>query len=636
MVGINLLIPALYGMVSSPWWLLVLPVAASLTVGKRYGLVWAVLAAVGVFTGHLLSTYARLAQSAGEDIIESSASRVGLVVVVFAIAYRSRTVSDRQTEELRKAGDVLVRTNSELVAANKAKNVFLANVSHEIRTPLNGVIGMIHLALDGPLAQDQRECMQTAHACANNLLIILNDILDISKIEAGRVEIERVPFDLPSTLLEALGSLAIRAEEKKLALVATAEPGLAARRIGDPVRVRQIVTNLVGNAIKFTEQGEVFIEVARANADNDDVLQISVSDTGIGITKEQRGKLFQTFAQADASTTRRFGGTGLGLAISRHLTQLLGGQIEIDSTPGVGSTFRATMRLPVADPSLSAGAAVVPLRAPLRVLVLSPYTRLRTNLIEHVERIGAVAKGAVDVDTAFRRLANEPYDVILFDGAQQSPTPMEFAVRARSLEVKAQGVLITASGLTSMRFREAGFGRQTSSLFFEAALRDLLVEVTTSRPTKWRSARAPITMAPPSGPHALTTRLRVLVAEDNAVNQKLIVRLIEKHGHTVTVANNGQQALDTIQNLGPFDVLVTDIQMPVMDGFEVVTRIRAHEANHGGHLVCVAVTAHAMQGDEDRILERGFDAYLPKPISPKKLKDILENARALRPPPRNS
>lgn len=493
-----LVMPIRYGMISSPWWLAILPLAAALLMGARTGFVWAGICVVLIVGTHLLAPLVVSPLAAGENLVESAASRALLVILLFGIAWRSRWVAEQQAQELRNASAVLAESNAALQRANAAKSTFLANVSHEIRTPLNGTIGMTRLALDGPLEPEQREFVQTAHDCANGLLAIINDILDVSKVEAGHLELETIEFDLAETVAAALAAVSLRAREKGLSLVSRIDPSLPLKRHGDPLRIRQVITNLLSNAVKFTENGGVTVNV-RASGDDPEIAIIEVIDTGIGIADSDRARLFKPFSQADASMTRRYGGTGLGLSLSLMLTRMLGGDIVLISAPGAGSTFRASFRLPPAKHRPAAPAA--------------PPAAAAENLPQ---------------------------------------------------------------------------------------------------------------AAPPHAAHPL----RVLVAEDNRVNQVLILKLLDRFGHTAVLTNDGVEALDAWQNDPGFDILLTDIQMPNMDGLELAQRIRAAESDGRPRLPIVALTAHAMQGDEERILACGVDAYLAKPINVQALADTLARLTA--------
>ena len=616
-----LVMPVRYGMVSSPWWLTILPLAAALLMGARRATAWAVVCVVLIAGAYALEAQFVLPGTAGETAMESLASRALLVVVLFGIATASRWVAEQQAAEIEHARDVLAESNAALQRANEAKSTFLANVSHEIRTPLNGAIGMTRLALDGPLEPTQRDYVQTAHDCATGLLDIINDILDVSKVEAGRMQIESIPFELPEVLTAALRTVVTRAEEKGLALVATVDPGIPGRRLGDPLRLRQVVTNLLSNAVKFTDRGKVSLHVRIA--DNDpEMIAVEVVDTGIGIADGDRARLFKPFSQADASMTRQYGGTGLGLSLSLTLTRLLGGDIALISHVGSGSTFRATFRLPPAR-----DVRAVP-RISGRILVLSADGELRRTLAAAARSYGAEAVDHATADEAWAELASRPCDAVLLDAGPGVPEilpPAEWAARCVWLAI-APGA---ASG-RAHRLKAAGCDAVLEAPLFPDVLADALQEQFAHR----RAARP---LPAPSGAEIPSARestanqrsLRVLVAEDNTVNQTLIMHLMKRFGHAATLTEDGVQALAAWEADRSFDILLTDIQMPNMDGLELARCIRAAEAGSGRRMPIVALTAHAMQGDEQRILAEGVDAYLAKPLDIKALAATLTRLTAI-------
>ncbi|MBL8491713.1 MAG: response regulator [Rhodocyclaceae bacterium] len=604
-----LVMPVRYGMASSPWWLTIMPLAAALVIGGRDGLAWAILSVALIVGAYVWGPGFTVANAAGEDLIEAGASRALLVALLFGIAWRSRWVADRQTEELRVARDVLAESNAALAKANQAKSTFLANVSHEIRTPLTGAMGMTQLALDGPLEATQREYVQTAHDCAASLLDIINDILDVSKIEAGRLDLEHAPFSLHEALAVALRTVAAKAADKGLPLLTTADPDVADQRTGDPLRFRQVVTNLLSNAVKFTPAGRIRLHVACRPGDPDAVV-VSVRDSGIGITEADQARLFQPFTQADASMTRQFGGTGLGLALSRTLARLMGGDLTLESRPGAGTTCQAVFRLP----ALPAGETRLP--PGTRVRIFATDRRLRRTLDELAGSLGAGSSGpdspsGLDADMTLFQDSPESLAAL---GAPGNDNARCFVVAAGGIPTHIDAARLGIPVLEAPVFRET-----------------LVQAMARAAEVRNRATPAGAPRPPAAEPAGSSGRLRILVAEDNKVNQTLIQRLLDRLGHDCVLASDGVEALDRYEGRGPFDLVLTDIQMPNMDGMELTRHIRARQSETGAIVPIVALTAHAMQGDEEKILAGGVDAYLPKPISLKALQETLARLAGARP-----
>lgn len=521
------------------------------------------------------------------------------------------------TQKLEKTIQELHKAKKVAEDATKAKSSFLANMSHEIRTPLHGIIGMADLMLQDELSELQRERLIDLRNSGESLLEIINEILDISKIEAEKLELEEANFNIRDLLEKVVRLLSVKTLKTDIELVASLTPDAPNTLVGDPTRLRQVLINLLGNAIKFTKEGEIGVHIVKEDEDDEKItLRFDIVDTGKGIPKEKQKKLFESYEQADKSTAREFGGTGLGLPISKKIVNLMGGDLQVESEEGKGSRFYFSVTFPKAEkqePICEMGEGIKP--SDLKMLVIDDNETSRSIIKSYLDFWDIKSHLVANIQTAKKKLKDNQYDVIFIDTVMPDIESTEDLKKFYNESLSKSGAHVvimppSKSAVNLSIYADMGLDKHIYKPVLQKDLKDVLASIFVEGSSDEKSQAEE---EEKGKEETKASNLRILLAEDQKINRKIVSGLLAKYNWEIVEAVNGEEALNAVKN-GSFDIVLMDVQMPKMDGYEATRKIREHEKETGKHIPIIAMTAHAMKGDKEKCLAAGMDQYLAKPL----------------------